>query len=286
MPLCHGRLAAVLSSLALPKELEMDLGIGGRTALVTGGSRGIGRAVSIELARAGCNVAVVARNTSAIEETVEAVQALGAKAIGISADCTTEVGVQEAARRTSEELGAPSIVVFNVASGPRGAYGEVSDDDFNAGFRNNVLALKWLVDETVDDMKSAGWGRYLSISTMALRQPHRALARVVADTTRLGTAGLNKNLATHLGRFGITCNILGTGSIETDAFRETFGSKADELGISYEEMVERKIQDIPAGRLGTPQDMAAAAAFLCSSRAGFITGQVLLVDGGRVESVF
>ncbi|MFI6315616.1 SDR family oxidoreductase [Nocardia fusca] len=268
------------------KEWNMDLGIKGRVALVTGGSRGIGRATAIELARAGCDVAVVARNKPAIDETVGELRGLGVCGVGISADCVTEDGVREAVARTRVELGDPSIVVFNVDSGPRGGYGQVSDDDMLAGFRHNVLALKWLVDETSAAMQQAGWGRYLSIATMALRQPHRALSRLVADTTRMGTAGLNKNLANHLGPSGITCNILGTGSIETEAFQATFTQKAGELGISYEEMVERKVADIPVGRLGKPEDMAAAAAFLCSDRAGFITGQLLLIDGGRVESVF
>lgn len=264
----------------------MDLGIKGRTALVTGGSRGIGRAISLELAAAGCRVAVVARGVPAIEAAVAEVRALGVDAVGISADCTTPDGVRQAVAQTREALGDPSIVVFNVASGPQGSYGEVDDDDLMVGFRNNVLALKWLVDETAPSMRADGWGRFLSVSTMALRMPHRALARMVADTTRLGTAGLNKNLANALGRDGITLNILGTGSIETEAFHDTFAKKASQLGISYEQMVEQKVADIPVGRLGQPEDMAAAAAFLCSARAGFITGQVLLVDGGRVESVF
>jgi 3-oxoacyl-[acyl-carrier protein] reductase len=264
----------------------VDLGIGGRVALVTGGSRGIGRAIALELAASGCRIAVVARGNPAIEATVAALHEMGAEAVGISADCTTREGVRDAVARTRELLGDPSIVVFNVASGPQGSYGEVDDDDLMVGFRNNVLALKWLVDETSPSMRADGWGRFLSVSTMALRMPHRALARMVADTTRLGTAGLNKHLANAVGRDGITLNILGTGSIETEAFHDTFAKKASQLGISYEQMVEQKVADIPVGRLGQPEDMAAAAAFLCSARAGFITGQVLLVDGGRVESVF
>ena len=125
----------------------------------------------------------------------------------------------------------------------------------------------------------------LTIGTNSVKQPHRKLPRAAQNTYRIGALALSKTLAAELGPFGITVNTLGTGAIATSQFKEVFSKIAAASGQTYEEHVADRVSDWPIRRLGAPEDMADAAAFLCSDLAGFITGQVLVVDGGALESL-
>jgi 3-oxoacyl-[acyl-carrier protein] reductase len=133
-------------------------------------------------------------------------------------------------------------------------------------------------------MQEKKWGRIVTIGSMCARMVHRHIPRAAANTYRLAGIGLSKQLSDEFGRDGITVNTIGTGSILTPAFLETFGGVAEKEGKTFAQVEAEKAADIPVGRLGRPEEMAAAAVFLCSDRASFITGQLLLVDGGRVQS--
>ncbi|MDP3674508.1 MAG: SDR family oxidoreductase [Novosphingobium sp.] len=261
----------------------MDLGISGKVALVTGGSQGIGLGCAKRFAAEGCKVMIAARTQSRIDQ---AVAEIGSETRGISADCTSKEGIATAVEACAEAFGAtPDIAIFNIDSGPKGAFLEVDDETFDIANRNNVMALRWLVQAIYPGMKESGWGRFLTIGTNSVKQPHRKLARAAQNTYRVGALALSKTLSAELGPFGITINTLGTGAIETEQFKEVFTRIAAERGETYEEHVASRVADYPVRRIGTPADMAAAAAFLCSDLAGFITGQVLVVDGGNLETL-
>ena len=261
----------------------MDLGIAGKIALVIGGSQGIGLGCARRFAAEGCRVMIAARTQSRIDT---AVADIGGETRGISADCTSKDGVGQAVQACADAFGAsPQIAIFNVDSGPKGAFLEVDDETFDAANRNNVMAFRWLVQAVYPGMKAKGWGRILTIGTNSVKQPHRKLPRAAQNTYRVGALALSKTLSAELGPFGITVNTLGTGAIETEQFREVFTKIASERGQTYAELVAGRVAEWPIRRLGTPADMAAAAAFLCSDLAGFITGQVLVVDGGNLETL-
>ena len=261
----------------------MDLGISGKVALVTGGSQGIGLGCSKRFAAEGCKVMIAARTQSRIDQAVAEV---GGDARGISADCTSKEGIAKAVQACADAFGArPDIAIFNIDSGPKGAFLEVDDETFDIANRNNVMALRWLVQAIYPDMKERGWGRILTIGTNSVKQPHRKLARAAQNTYRVGALALSKTLSAELGPFGITINTLGTGAIETEQFKEVFTRIAAERGETYEQHVKSRVAEFPVRRIGTPADMAAAAAFLCSDLAGYITGQVLIVDGGNLETL-
>ena len=154
-----------------------------------------------------------------------------------------------------------------------------------AANNNNVMAFRWLVQAVWPQMKERGWGRILTIGTNSVKQPHRKLPRAAQNTYRVGALALSKTLSAELGPYGITVNTLGTGAIATEQFRTVFTNIAAERGQTYEEHVAERTAEWPVQRMGTPEDMAAAAAFLCSDLAGFITGQVLVVDGGNLETL-
>jgi 3-oxoacyl-[acyl-carrier protein] reductase len=263
----------------------MDLGIAGKTALVIGGSRGIGRGCSLEFAKEGCQVVIAAQSQGPIDEAVALAQGLGAKAIGVSADCCSKDGVARVMDAAQDAFGPPDIVIFNVDSGPKGAFLDITDAEFAAANTNNVMAFSWFVRAAVPHMRAKGWGRILTIGTNSVKQPHRALPRAAQNTYRVGALALSKTLSAELGPLGITVNTLGTGAIATEQLKSVFGGTAASGGKGYEGWAEETAARIPVRRIGTPKDMAAAAAFLCSDLAGYITGQVLLVDGGSIESL-
>jgi 3-oxoacyl-[acyl-carrier protein] reductase len=263
----------------------MDLGIKGKTALVVGGSRGIGRGCALEFAKEGCKVVIAAQNPGPIEEAVKLAKGLGAQAIGVSADCCSKEGIARVMEASAGAFGPPDIAVFNVDSGPKGPFLEMSDEEFRAGDNNNVMAFVWLVRAVIPHMREQHWGRILTIGTNSVKQPHRALPRAVPNTYRVGALALSKTLSAELGPFGVTVNTLGTGAIATEQLVSVFTKIAESQGRTYEEWYAETAKRNPVGRIGTPEDMAAAAAFLCSDRAGYITGQVLLVDGGSIEAL-
>ena len=145
------------------------------------------------------------------------------------------------------------------------------------------MAFRWAVQAVFPHMREQGWGRILTIGTNSVKAPHRKLPRAAQNTYRVGALALSKTLSAELGPFGITVNTLGTGAIATPQFREVFTKIAEAQGQTYEDHIAARVSAWPVQRMGTPEDMAAAAAFLCSDRAGFITGQVLIVDGGNLE---
>lgn len=261
----------------------MDLGISGKVALVFGGSKGIGLGCAHEFAREGCRVVIAARTRATIDAAVAELQAAGGEAIGISADCTTKDGIAHAVKTATETFGAPDILIFNVDSGPKGSFLEVDDDTFAAANNNNVMAFRWAVQAVLPHMQAQGWGRILTIGTNSVKAPHRKLQRAAQNTYRVGALALSKTLSAELGPLGITVNTLGTGAIATPQFKEVFTKIAAAQGQTYEEHIAERVRAWPVQRMGKPEDMAAAAAFLCSDRAGFITGQVLVVDGGNLE---
>lgn len=261
----------------------MDLGIAGKVALVTGGSQGIGLGCAQRLAAEGCKVAIAARAQANIDL---AVAEIGHGCVGVSADCTTKDGIARAVQACVEAFGtAPDIAIFNVDSGPKGAFLDVDDDTFAAANTNNVMAFRWLVQAVFPHMRAQGWGRILTIGTNSVKQPHRKLPRAAQNTYRVGALALSKTLSAELGPFGITVNTLGTGAIATPQFRQVFTKIAADKGQTYDQHIAERVAEWPVRRMGTLEDMADAAAFLCSARAGYITGQVLVVDGGNIESL-
>jgi 3-oxoacyl-[acyl-carrier protein] reductase len=263
----------------------MDLGIAGKVVLSGGGSKGIGRAISEELAREGCKVVVAARGREAIDETVAAIRAAGGEASGVSADMTTKAGIEAAVAHATTTYGEPDIVIGNVYGPTHGRWDETKDEDFLEAYEHIVMSEVYLSRAVLPAMKRKRWGRIVTVNSICSKEPHRELPLVTANVTRVGTTALNKSLADELGKFGVTINTLGTGGFATERYRSYMKRNAEAGGRPYNEEDAMRRDDVPVGRLGRPEEMAAVAAFLCSTRASYVTGQFIVVDGGRVGAL-
>jgi 3-oxoacyl-[acyl-carrier protein] reductase len=267
----------------------MDLGITGKVALVTGGSKGIGRAVSEALGREGCKVVLIARGKQAIDEAVAAIRAAGGQAAGFSADLTQVGNYARAVAFAEAEFGAPpEISLFNIQPPKPGSFEELTDEEFVEAYHLMVVCYLNLVRALLPGMKRQGFGRVVTLGSGVSKQPIRTtemFSYVLANTTRAAAVGLNKTLAGDYGRFDITFNTIAVGSVETDSARAWINARAGEAGISYEEIRRRFFADNPMRRVGQPAEVASLVAYLCSVLSGYTTGENILADGGKVEAL-
>jgi 3-oxoacyl-[acyl-carrier protein] reductase len=248
----------------------MDLGLTGRVALVTGASKGIGRAIAAELEAEGASVAISARSA---ERIAAAAEELGAT--GFVWDTTDLDGAGRLLRDVEGRLGPIEVLVCNTGGPPAGpdplAFGR---EDWEAAYHSLVLAPMALVERVVPGMRRRGWGRILNVVSTTVREPVPNL--MLSNTHRAAMLAAFKTVSSSVAADGVTLNSILPGRIGTERLVQLYGSQeaAEEVG-----------RGVPAGRLGTVEEMAGAAAFLVSDRAGYITGQWLAVDGGVMQSI-
>ena len=250
----------------------MDLGIEGRIALVMGASRGIGRGIATALVREGARVGLASRTRADLE--------------ALAAELDTETAIFEAdsgdvavmralPERVEAELGPIEILVVNTGGPPPGGALDHDEERWRQTYRELVLGPKELIEATIPGMRERGWGRIVNVASSSVREPIAGLA--LSNAHRMAMVGLFKTLATEVAADGITVNTIGTGRFATDRLAHMYGS--------LEAAHEHASKDVPAGRLGTPDEYGDLVAFICSQRAGYLTGAVIPLDGGLLRSV-
>lgn len=262
----------------------MNLGISGRVAFVSGGSKGMGAATAAILAAEGCKTAIVARDRAAIDATVERLRAAGGDVIGVSADLVTAEGVASAVQTVRDHFGPPEIVIMQTNDTTQGNFFDISDDDYLRVFETFTLSAVRLARAVLPDMRERRWGRIVHIGSTISKEPQRDLNHILHNTIRPSTTNLLKSLANEFARDGITINSVGPGYILTDTMREFFDVK---YNISEAELMEwlSTTRGIPSERPGRTEEVASVIAFLCSENAGYLNGEFLAVDGGLKRSV-
>ena len=248
----------------------MDLGLEGRVALVTGASKGLGRAIAAALVAEGARVAISSRSRERIEATAAEIGAAGL--VHDSSDLDAVPALVEAVER---ELGPIDVLVANTGGPPPGADSlGFSRDQWAAAYRDLVLAPVALIQQVVPGMRERGFGRVVSVGSSAVREPIPGL--VLSNSHRASLLGALKTLSREVAREGVTINSVLPGRIATDRIVQMSGSR--------EAAEEAARSQVPVGRLGTPEEFAAVAVFLCSAPAAYVTGTAVLVDGGLTQA--
>jgi 3-oxoacyl-[acyl-carrier protein] reductase len=264
----------------------MDFGLKNKVAVSSGGSKGMGRAISEELAREGCRVVVAARGPEAVADTVEAIRSAGGQAVGVQADMSAKAGIVAAREAARVAYGDADIVIGNVYGPNHGRFEDTEDEDFQAAYDSMVMSQVHLLRTFTPAMKAKGWGRVVLINSIASKEPHKEFPLVSANVTRVGALALNKSVANEIAKHGITINTIGTGNFATERYTANVRRMIEDSGQTYDAREAERRSDIPVGRLGKPEEMAAAVTFLCSTRASYITGQFIVVDGGAVRALY
>ncbi|ADN02123.1 SDR family oxidoreductase [Spirochaeta thermophila] len=263
----------------------MELGLRGKTALVAAASSGLGYAVALRLAAEGARVAICARSEERITRAAERIRReTGASVLPVVADLTRRGDVERFVEAARRELGPVSILVTNTGGPPSGPPLSFSDDDWEAAFQLVFYSALRLIRSVLPDMEERGWGRVVALTSISVKQPIDTL--VLSNATRSALTALMKTLSTVYASRGITFNTVAPGPIATSRMEQLIQAAVSREGLSPEEALSRWIGDIPMGRLGKPEELADLVAFLCSERAGFITGATIPVDGGAVKGLF
>jgi 3-oxoacyl-[acyl-carrier protein] reductase len=259
----------------------MDLGIRGRKALLSGASRGLGRACAFALAQEGVDITIVARRREALEETgAEIVAAAAVKVATVAADITTSAG-RSAARAACPQ---PDILLNN-ADGPLpGDFRDWSRDDWIAALDAMMLAPIEMMRLTVDAMMARRFGRIINIVSRSVKTPQLELG--LSNGARSGLVGFVAGLARRTVAHNVTINNLLPGIFDSGAQHAHVGALVEASGKTFEELWRERAEANPAKRFGRPAELGAYCAFLCSQHAGFITGQNLLIDGGSYPGTY
>jgi 3-oxoacyl-[acyl-carrier protein] reductase len=265
----------------------MDLGLRGKTALVAAASKGLGKGVARALAAEGANVVMFSRDQAAIDGAAKDVQSgaqHGARVLGLAADVTNTADLQRVVQTTVERFGGVDIL-FNNAGGPKPAmFDSLTDDDWQSAFELNLMSAIRLTRLCLPHMRAKHWGRVITSTSSSVKQPLPTL--MLSNAVRSATTAWSKTLSDQVAADGITVNTLAPGRIDTERIRQIDDDLAQRQGRTREDVTRDSLSTIPLRRYGRPDEYGAAAAFLASDQAAYITGVTLLVDGGLFRGTY
>jgi 3-oxoacyl-[acyl-carrier protein] reductase len=261
----------------------MDLGITGKTALVMSAGGGLGSAIAVALAREGARVVVSDRSEEALGRTVARIRDTGGQAVGIAADLRELNSLDRLVEAARRAFGDPDILVNNSGGPAPSAVADVASDVWRGEFDAMVLSLMHLADLVLPSMRVRGWGRIITSTSSGVIVPIANLG--VSNTLRAALLGWSKTLANEVACDGVCVNVVLPGRIATDRIRALDEAKAGRENRSVDAVAAQSIASIPVGRYGTPEEYGDTVAFLASTRASFINGSVIRVDGGMIPSI-
>lgn len=247
----------------------MDLGLSGRTAVVSGGSAGLGFATARSLVAAGVRVVICGRDAKRL---TDAAAKIGNSCIGIVGDVSSVAGGETFINQATAALGHIDIAVLNGGGPPAGNFASTSVANYETAVQNGLLSMIAMTKLVVPQMQSRKWGRVVAITSISVRQPIANL--ILSNTMRAGLTGFLKTVAREVASDCVTINTVQPGTHATDRITQLYGATPD-----------AKALDIPAGVIGDPKDFGDVVAFLCSESAKFITGANLQVDGGQYSGL-
>jgi 3-oxoacyl-[acyl-carrier protein] reductase len=262
----------------------MDLGLAGRVAIVAAASKGLGRAVAEELAREGAHVAICARTAATLKETAGQIQlSTGREVFHQALDVTDSTAVAAFVNAVEARFGRIDICVTNSGGPPSNSFKNTKSEDWRSAVDQLLMSTIFFATEALPRMQKNKWGRLITITSSAVKQPVDGL--LLSNSVRAAVTGLARTLANEYAADGITVNNVCPGYTRTARLNGLAATISVRTGSKPEEIFASWEREIPARRLGTPQEFAAVVAFLASERASYITGTSIAVDGGLVRSL-
>jgi 3-oxoacyl-[acyl-carrier protein] reductase len=262
----------------------MDLGLRGRAAIVAAASTGLGRAVARQLAQEGARVAICARTAADIEKTGEEIRREAETEVYAQAlDVRDAESVARFVAEVEKRFGKVEICVTNSGGPPSKPFAERKVEDWRAAVDLLLMSAVNFARETLPRMKKNGWGRFITITSYAVKQPVDGL--LLSNSVRAAVTGLARTLANEYAAHGITVNNVCPGYTGTERLGELAETISARTGMAREEVFEGWKKQIPAGRIGTPEELAAVVTFLASERASYVNGTSIAVDGGIVRGL-
>jgi 3-oxoacyl-[acyl-carrier protein] reductase len=257
----------------------MDYGIRGRRAIVCAASEGLGRGCALALAREGVDLVINARRQALLDDTAAAIRAeTGVSVVAVAADITTAEG----RAAVLAACPSPDILVNNAGGPPIGDFRDWDEAAWMSAVNANMITPIMLMRAVVDGMIARRFGRIVNITSRSVKAPLAHLG--LSNGARAGLTGFVAGLARQVARHNVIINNLLPGPFATDRQVSGLRKLAEKAGQSYDSFVKARMAEVPAGRLGTPEEFGKACAFLCSADAGYIVGQNLLIDGGAVNA--
>jgi 3-oxoacyl-[acyl-carrier protein] reductase len=263
----------------------MDLGLRDRVAIVAASSEGLGRAVALGLAKEGAKLALCARTKATLDATAAAIRnAAGVEVLAMPVDVTASDQVERFVGETQERFGRVDICVTNAGGPPAKPFAETTLEDWQSGVSLNFMSTLYFAREVLPLMRERRWGRLIAITSVAVKQPIDGL--ILSNAVRSAVSGLVKSLSNEYAKHNVTVNNVCPGYTLTARLDELASKLAAAEGVEPQAVRERWASQIPAGRLGTPEEFANLVVFLASERASYVTGVSIAVDGGFVKGVY
>jgi 3-oxoacyl-[acyl-carrier protein] reductase len=262
----------------------MDLGLKGKRALVLAASRGLGYACARGLAQEGCQLVICSRDEARIQAAAEQIRKdTGAKVEALVADVSNAAEAERLVGSVVSAYGGLEVLVHNAGGPPAGQFHTLNEAQWKQAFEQNMMSFVRIVTAAVPEMKKAGYGRVLTIASSSIKQPIPNL--MLSNAFRAGVWGIAKTLSQELGPQGILVNVIAPGRIDTERIAELDQANATRTGKAIEEVRKASVASIPTGRLGTPEEFANLVVFLASTKASYISGQGIFVDGAAGTSL-
>lgn len=263
----------------------MDFRIKGKKALVCGASKGIGKAIALELAREGVEIVLCARQEKLLEEVAAEIRKeTNIRVHHKACDLTSMDARAELIKAVNEQVGGVDILVLNTGGPKPSAVSDTALADWENGFHQLFQMIAHLNDGFMPHMKEQKWGRIICITSLSVMEPIANLA--ISNAMRSGVTSMLKTLSDEVAKFNITINCLAPGAIATERLEELMEARLAKSGQTKDEYMKNYLAAIPMGRMGDADEFAAVAAFLCSQRASYVTGSTICIDGGKRRSTY
>jgi 3-oxoacyl-[acyl-carrier protein] reductase len=263
----------------------MNLGLNGKTALITASSKGIGKAVAEELASEGCNVAICSRTKDDLESVADDLKRkYGVDVSWSVCDLNKSADIENTFNIVMKQFGKIDILVNNCGGPSSGFFRDFVEEEWISAFEQVFLSVVRFSKLVIPGMIAKQWGRIVNITSISVKQPIDNL--ILSNSFRSGIIGFAKSLSNEFAKYNVTVNNVAPGYTLTNRLYDLAVSRAKHSGLSHEEVLADMAKQVPMNRLARPEEIGALVTYLCSNHAGYITGNTIQVDGGWVKGLF